>query len=370
MSDTRVRTVLIVDDSPEDRDTYKAYLCQDEECAYRFLEAEDADEALELCQREAPDLILLDYVLPTMDGLVFLDRLKGGREHLDAPVVMLTGRGSEDVAVRALKGGASDYLSKSDLTAESITRAARNAIDKAELRRRLDALHAEREGFEKHLMGMVSHDLRNPIHTITFSAATLLRREDLDDRMRQSVVRILASAERASRLVNDILDFTQARLGGGLRIERKPLDLRDFLQIIVDELALSFPARSLVFEGKGHCRGAWDPDRLAQVVTNLVTNAVKYSPEGTPVMVAVGGEADAVVVRVHNEGPPIAPEQLPTIFEPMNRAGARGSQGLGLGLYIVRAIVQAHGGSVDVRSVEGDGTIFTVHLPRVAAEEG
>jgi signal transduction histidine kinase len=141
---------------------------------------------------------------------------------------------------------------------------------------------------------------------------------------------------------------------------------------IVDELQVSNPNRELILDTEGSCWGEWDPDRLAQAVGNLVGNAVQHGSPGTPVRVALRSSPDQVVLEISNFGPPIPADVLPRIFEPFSR-GEQGpgqrSQGLGLGLYIVRAILDAHGGSIDVRSTEGEGTTtFTVRLPRWISE--
>lgn len=218
------------------------------------------------------------------------------------------------------------------------------------------------------LMGIVSHDLRNPLNAITLSAATLLRRTDLDDRARRGISRILDAADRANRLIRDLLDFTQARMGKELPVKRQAVDLHVLTQQVVDEVQLATAERELKLEREGDARGAWDPDRIAQVLTNLLTNALQYSPAGTPIRVSTRGEAMAVILTVSNEGPPIPVELLPTLFEPMSRGTAEGSErrSIGLGLYIVDQIVRAHGGSIEVSSTAEAGTSFRVLLPRAA----
>jgi signal transduction histidine kinase len=195
----------------------------------------------------------------------------------------------------------------------------------------------------------------------------LLRRDELDERSTRTALRIQQATERATRLVRDLLDFTQARLGGGLRLERKPVDLHDMVQTVVDEVQAAHPDRELRVESHGDGRGEWDGDRLAQLVTNLVTNAVKYSPAGTPVTVRTVDDGAEVTLEVHNEGPPIPADVLPGLFQPLQR-GERNigmaERSVGLGLYIVDHVVRAHRGSLDVRSSEAEGTSFRVRLPR------
>ncbi len=238
------------------------------------------------------------------------------------------------------------------------------AIHDVSERRAAEAEVQRRADFEQHLIGIVSHDLRNPIAAIITSASTLLKRGVMDERQGRGIARILSSAERCNRMLHDMLDFTQARLGGGIPVVCKPLDLHIVARLVLDEVQLAWPSRRLERVQRGDARGEWDADRLAQILTNLVNNALSYSPEQSPVRVETLGEADAVVLSVHNAGPAIPPEQVPRLFQPMKRGGVKQGHGLGLGLFIVKHLVDAHGGALQVRSVEGDGTTFTVRLPR------
>jgi PAS domain S-box-containing protein len=224
-----------------------------------------------------------------------------------------------------------------------------------------------RAEFAEQLIGIVSHDLRNPLNSISLSVTALLRHEDLSERQAKGLSRISASTERATRMIRDLLDFTRARLGGGIPIVRQDLDFHALVRQAVEEVQLAHPEREVRVVRSGAGAGAWDGDRLAQVVTNLVNNALAYSPGGTPVRVETRAEDGSVLLRVHNEGKPIPPELLPRLFEPMTRGrhdGEAASRSVGLGLFIVSNIVRAHGGSIEVRSTEAEGTTFTVRLPR------
>lgn len=223
--------------------------------------------------------------------------------------------------------------------------------------------------FRERLIGIVSHDLRNPISAILLGASSLLRREGLDEKATRTALRIQTSAERASRMIRDLLDYTQARLGGGIHVERGPMDLHAVVRQVVEELEIAHPERTLEVRHEGNAQGEWDVDRLAQVVSNLLSNALHYSPEGTPVSVRTQGGAQEVTLAIHNEGPPIPIAQQANIFQPMQRASSdtnSANRSVGLGLYIVKHLVQAHGGSIQVESAETKGTTFTVRLPRRA----
>lgn len=237
----------------------------------------------------------------------------------------------------------------------------------AERLRLLAEVHAQAD-FERQLIGIVSHDLRNPLGAITLAASLLAQRPDADDRQQRNVQRILRAAERATRMIRDLLDFTRARQGRGLPIYPRPMDLHEVVHAALDELQVAWPERRIVSEYEGTGAGSWDPDRIVQVLGNLVGNAMQYSPPDTVVRVMARGEDSGIVLEVHNKGLPIPGDIQSRIFEPLERGVERpedrGMRSIGLGLYIVRSIVLAHGGTVEAHSTQEQGTTFTVRLPR------
>ncbi|RKH13818.1 PAS domain S-box protein [Corallococcus sp. CA047B] len=227
----------------------------------------------------------------------------------------------------------------------------------------------QRADFEQQLIGIVSHDLRNPVSAILLGSASLMRHEELDARSIKAVSRIQTAAERAHRMIRDLLDFTQSRLGGGIRIQRRPSDLHAVLHGVLEEIEATHPDREIHKRTTGDGHGEWDPDRLGQMAQNLVTNALKYSPRDTPVDITTWADDDSVTLSVHNQGTPIPPERLGRLFQPLQRASSDGDnsgRSIGLGLYIVKQLVEAHGGTVGVESTADAGTTFTVRLPRHA----
>jgi sigma-B regulation protein RsbU (phosphoserine phosphatase) len=221
----------------------------------------------------------------------------------------------------------------------------------------------DRALFAEQMVGIVSHDLRNPLSAIQMSAV-LLGMGKLEDPQRVVLDRVQRSVGRAERLITDLLDFTQARLGGGLSIRRRPVDLHDVVADSIAELATAFPERVIrhLRSGPGACEV--DADRIVQALGNLVANAVNYGAPEQPIAVATQGLENRFDISVHNMGPPIPAELLPHLFEPMVRGNkASGQRGVGLGLYNVRAIAQAHAGDVQVRSSAESGTTFLVSLP-------
>lgn len=225
------------------------------------------------------------------------------------------------------------------------------------------------EEFREQFIGMLGHDLRNPLNALSVSAQQLQRRGGLDERQAGLTHRILTSADKMDRMIRQLLDFARARLGGGIPVVRAPGDLFDAVRRTVEELRASHPGRVVQLEMLGDGRGDWDADRLEQALGNLLANALKYSSPDTPVTVQAEGGPKGAVVRVNNQGTPIPPEELPHVFNAWRRGRRTRSEdgsaaGLGLGLYIAHQIVRGHGGDVEVSSSAPGGTTFTVRLPR------
>lgn len=238
-------------------------------------------------------------------------------------------------------------------------RAAQHALMQAAEQR---ALLAEQ------LIGIVSHDLRTPLNAVALGAS-LLAASEVSPAQVRLVDRIASAAKRSNRLIEDLLDFTQARIGGGLRLALRQVDPRALVAECVEELRLTWPGRMLEHQHSGEGTCFVDGDRLAQVITNLANNAMTYGSPERPVTIRVTLAAQLLQVEVHNSGPTIPDQLLPHIFEPMRRGEQQvrlGSRSVGLGLYIVQQVAAAHGGSVEVHSTSADGTTFRVQLPFAA----
>jgi len=222
--------------------------------------------------------------------------------------------------------------------------------------------------YQQRLIAIAGHDLRNPLTAVLVSAQMLLqRREELKPAHANAVSRILRSAARIDALAGLLIDFTYARLGKGIPARASAMDARAIVERAIEELRETNPGREIRLESAAaNLSGSWDPDRVSQLVSNLVSNALQYgAPEG-PVTVSLSRDAaGALDIRVHNLGPPLAAGLLQHLFEPHRRgdgAESANPRGLGLGLFIVREIARAHGGSVELRS-EAEGTTFFVLLP-------
>ncbi len=236
------------------------------------------------------------------------------------------------------------------------------AVDEA-MTESMDRFAVQTDLFRDQFIGVLGHDLRTPVGAISMGAALLASPEDNPQRRGRVVTSIMNSARRIERMIADLLDLTSARLGGSIPLKLGAADLEQICHEATLEIAAAVPSADVRLSTSGNLRGAWDADRLMQVISNLVGNAVQHGC-GTPVSLTAEEDGDSVRITVQNGGRPIRPEMLPFVFEPLARGDQAQSSGLGLGLFIARAIVLAHGGGIDVRSSSEHGTTFTVRLPK------
>ena len=239
----------------------------------------------------------------------------------------------------------------------------RRAQDERE-RDNAEELRLARE-FEKRILAIVSHDIRNPLTVIQLAAQHLEMIAGDSDEVKHDTERMLRSAIRIQDIVADLLDLSREREGHGITIAPAETDLASLCRVVIDELEATAKDRELRFECSADSSGHWDESRVVQAISNLASNAVQHGTPGTPVTIRVRGDAERVEVAVHNDGV-IADRFLPSIFEPFRsgtKHGRRGD-GLGLGLFIARAIARAHQGTIEVDSTAERGTTFRLMLPR------
>jgi signal transduction histidine kinase len=214
------------------------------------------------------------------------------------------------------------------------------------------------------LLGMVGHDLRSPLAAIVAANSSMLKRGDLAANDARAASTIERSATRMKQMLSDLVDFTRTRMGGGLPIQPETVDLAVLCREMVEEFKFSNPTKTVNYHGPVHSNCRADRARFAQVLSNLLSNAAQYGAPGEPIEMRLQAGAGRTSIEVHNRGAPIAPEALAVIFDPFRRAAQPATcGGLGLGLFIVREIVLAHGGSIDARSTAAEGTTFTIRVP-------
>jgi sigma-B regulation protein RsbU (phosphoserine phosphatase) len=224
--------------------------------------------------------------------------------------------------------------------------------------------------FREQLIAIVGHDLRNPLSAILMMTRLLLQRPGLGEKETDLARRITSSASLASRLIDQLLDLTRSRLGGGIPIDPKRFDMHDVCRQVIDETETLHPDRPLRVDIRGDLTGVWDSDRIYQLLANLIGNAVQHGEPRSSIDLRIDGGETEVVIEVANRGEPIPAAMLPVVFEAFRqgRMDHRSrTHGLGLGLFITQQVVRSHGGSIAVTSSKSDGTIFRVRLPRGAA---
>jgi two-component system, sensor histidine kinase and response regulator len=360
-------TCLLVDDLEENLLALSALLRRDD---VRILTARSGREALELLLVHEVALAFVDVQMPEMDGFELAELMRGSERTRSIPLIFVTAENREPS--RAFKGyntGAVDFLYKpiDPLVLES--KAAvffelhrQKQLLAEELRQRSETLR-----LQEMFTAVLGHDLRNPLNAILTAAFLLDKRSD-DEAVRDTARRILTSGKRMTRMIENMLDLTRARLAGGIPLNRSHADLAAVVERVVQELRTTHPSRRIETVILGEVTGEWDVDRLQQIASNLIGNAIQHGDPNGAVFVRVDGTAsETVSLSVVNDGV-IPRETLPTIFDPF-RSGPRGqSEGLGLGLYIAQQIAIAHHGRILVESSPDAGTVFTVTMPRRVAE--
>jgi signal transduction histidine kinase len=368
LRDDRIKC-LLVDDVPENLIALEALLQREN---IDILKAASGPEALELLLDNADvALALLDVQMPDMNGFELAELMRGSERTRHIPLIFMTaGSREQNWQFRGYESGAVDFLYK-PIDPHMLTNKARVFF---ELHRRKQALaHELRERTEalrinEMFMAVLSHDLRTPLMSIT-AAATLLKRQPDADKVGTIADRLLSTSQRMGGMIEDLLDVTRIRHAGGLALNPAPTDLQALVQRVLHEIQTGFPDRRIESVLHGDLQGVWDAERLCQVVTNLVGNAVHHGAPDQGVQVVLDGSRPCAVVLEVSNGGTIAPERLKTLFTPFSgRSPEPGRhQGLGLGLFIAQQIVQAQGGRIDVFSQDGT-TRFRVELPRGTSE--
>ena len=357
MSDPRPR-VLIVDDIEENVIALEALLKRLKNI--EIMTAPSGPAALELLLVHDFALALLDVNMPEMDGFQLAEVMRGTQRTRAIPIIFVTAAYEPQRVFRGYETGAVDYLIK-PVEPRMLLSKVQTFITLHEQTLRLGESLRLHETF----VAALNHDLRAPINTISLGAA-ILADAKLGTREHGVVHRIQTAALRATALLDDLYDLARMRLGAGIILERTHGDLAHVVGDVVREAELRSTEHKLALDTRGDATGEWDLSRISRIATNLVSNALMHGDQRGTIEVAIdGSQPDAVTLAVHNGGS-IPTELLPRIFEPFRR-GTHRSEGLGLGLYIVRELASAHGGAVSVTSTPDAGTRFEVWLPRRAS---
>jgi len=358
---------LLVDDVEENLIALEALLQRD---GLDILKAQSGPEALELLlAHDDVALALLDVQMPEMNGFELAELIRGSERTRHIPLIFMTaGSREQNWQFRGYESGAVDFLYK-PIDPHMLTNKAsvffelhrRKQALAHELRARTEALR-----INEMFMAVLSHDLRTPLQSIV-AAASVLKRLPSPDKTALMADRVLGASQRMGHMIEDLLDVTRIRQAGGLALQLGPAHMQTLVQRTLDEVATSHPERPIDSTLAGDLAGTWDAERLCQVVTNLVGNALHHGSVDHPVRIAVDGTRPEEVSITVSNGGTIPPGLLPHLFDPF-RGGEREPgrhQGLGLGLFIAHQIVRAHHGTIEARS-HNDVTSFRVTLPRHA----
>jgi len=361
---------LLVDDLEENLLALSALLARAD---VEILTARSGSEALELLLVHEVALAFLDVQMPDMDGFELAELLRGSERTRRIPLIFVTAGAREQH--RLFKGyelGAVDFIYK-PIEPHILKNKAEVFF---ELYRQRQALSAELNDRTETLRlnemftALLAHDLRSPLSAM-LASARLLQRRTQDQAALDAAGRIVASGNRMARMIEDMLDLARARLGGGILVKREAADFKALVERSLREHQAAAPERPIEASYAGDFAGFWDPERIAQVASNLIGNALKHgTPDGAIQVRLDGSDCDHVTLVVKNGGT-IPPDIVPYLFDPF-RGGQRQTgrgDGLGLGLYIVSQIVQAHDGRVDVKTGEGEETAFHVRLPRASSAQ-
>ena len=376
--------VVVIDDSADDRAEVRRLLLRGSDRRYSFSEAETgtAGVALVLAAPSLPDCVLLDYNLPDLDALEVLAALAGADGLPVCPVVVLTGGAGPEARRSVLRAGAQDYVGKDWLTPPGLTWVVENAIERLAMARQLllrdEALRRNEKALsdadrrKDEFIATLAHELRNPLAPVRTGLRVLRLTHDAETSKRTLDV-MERQLGQMTRLIDDLLDISRVTSGKVLlRFKRVAV------KALVDAAA---EAASPILAAGGHSlvidlpeQALWldaDPDRLVQVLGNLLNNSAKYSMDGGQIRLAARPDGDTVVIAVSDSGLGIPKEMLSQVFDmftQVNSALDRSQGGLGIGLALVKRLVGMHGGTIVAESPgTGAGSTFTIRLPAAAA---
>lgn len=357
--------VLVAEDNPDMRQYLVDVLGRDHEVRA----VADGREALSAIRKFRPDLVLSDVVMPGLDGLTLVRELRSDPATRSIASILITARAGEDAVLEGLGTGADDYIVKPFSSRELLARV-RTHVELARVRR-----EAAESAMKDAFIGVVSHELRTPLTSVKLQTQLLAKQVAKGDKPvggRLDVIR--RGVARMEWLVEDLLSLSAIQ-SGALAMHREKSDLGAICRMAAEEQTLITRRGVSLDLPSEPVRAVVDSHRIQQVLNNLLSNALKYSPPERPVTLRLRRGDGEIVASVRDEGPGIPADALPHLFEQFYRVpgmevSAGSCTGLGLGLYISRAIVERHGGRIEVDTELGRGTVFSVHLPLVDAPRG
>jgi signal transduction histidine kinase len=351
-------SILLVDDRQENLDVLEALLAQPQ---LHLIKAASGEAALEALLERDVALALIDVRMPGMDGFELAELMRGSERTRHVPIIFVTASAPETGRIfRGYEAGAVDFLFKPidpQLLQSKVGVFIELFRQRQQLARQVEE-HQKLVQTAELLIGVLSHDLRGPLSVIVTAGEFLDKAYADDEQIERISQRIRGASSRMTRLIQQLLTFAAARMGR-LPIATRDVDLAELCQTAVNDFMTEQDA--LEWRVEGNARGMWDPDRLLQVLSNLIRNALQHGDRSRPVTIAVDGrQPDTVCVMVSNGGE-ISEAVRHNLFAPFVTSREEG--GTGLGLFIVDQIARAHGGQMSVSSAEGV-TAFTLTLPR------
>ena len=381
-------TILVVDDDPFVREMLSMIL---ESGGYALATAENGADAFKQCtEGTRTDLIISDMNMPEMNGLELIHKLR--ESNIDTPLIILTGNNEISVAVDALKSGATDYLLKDENIQDTVILSVEKSLEKYRLKKQniqlledLAGKNRELEDSNKELLylnnlknkflGIAAHDLRNPLTSIRGLSEILIGKAfgPLTADQEEYLSIINTTSDEMLSLVNDLLDVSVIE-SGKLELRTAPGSLKETLEERIKIIAVIAERKGIVIklDAAPVPDAVFDNNRISQVVDNLVSNAIKFSPANSTIHITVAEAGNGVRVSIRDEGPGIPPEERVRLFGEFQRLSVQptaGEKSTGLGLAIVKKIIDAHKGVLEVESEVGKGSTFSFFLPLDAAVE-
>ncbi len=365
--------VLLVEDSEKDAALILRELRRvGYSVVYRRVET--AGEMSAALDAESWDVVLCDHALPEFNGVEALDLLR--RRDSNLPFIIVSGHIGEDLAVEAMKGGANDYIMKSNLKrlAPAVLREVRDAQERREKQRVEQELRVTEEELQlsrkieqmkDEFIGMVSHELKSPL-TVIIGALSVATSEGVPPEEAGELIRdALASAESLTVIIDNLLELSRSQQKS-LILRLKPCDISEVVANVVKKLEPKSPMHKLIVEIPADLPAVpADSLRIERVLYNLVDNAIKYSPDGGEVRISVSRQEDHITVAVADQGIGISPHDQRRLFQHFERLESYGQEieGVGLGLKVCQVLIEAHGGRIWLMSALGAGSTFYFSLP-------